>query len=143
MRGRTTDTAQGPAIGDGDPTPRRPSVAVSRMGDRIAYWATAVGVERWARVGAVALTPVMLSRQELADLAPLFATLAAYVLVTALAPRNRYLHAADLAIAAVVIVFAGPTGRRVPALRAGRRGRSRVARGATRRRRRRHRWRCC
>jgi signal transduction histidine kinase len=64
-------------------------------------------VERWARVGAVALTPLLLSRGELTLIAPLFATLATYVLVTALAPRNRLLHAADVLVAATVIVVAG------------------------------------
>lgn len=77
------------------------------MGDRIAYWATAVGVERWARVGAVALIPVLLSSQELTDRAALFATLAGYVLVTALARRNRYVRTADVLVAAFVIVMAG------------------------------------
>jgi signal transduction histidine kinase len=107
-RGRATDTAQAPAIGDdGEPRARRPAAAIARTGDRIAYWATAFGVERWARVGAVALTPVLLSSAELTERAGLFATLATYVLVTALAPRNRYLRTADLIVAALVIVFAG------------------------------------
>jgi signal transduction histidine kinase len=77
------------------------------VGDRVAYWASAVGVERWARVGAVALTPIMLSSQQLSDRAALFAALAGYVLVTALAPRNRYLRAADLVVAVFVILLAG------------------------------------
>jgi signal transduction histidine kinase len=77
------------------------------MGDRIAYWVTAVGVERWARVGAVALIPILLSSEELTVGAGLFATLAGYVLVTALAPRNRYLRTADLVVAASVILLAG------------------------------------
>jgi signal transduction histidine kinase len=82
-------------------------VALARVGDRVAYWATAVGVERWARLGAVALTPVMLSGEELRGQVALFASLATYVLVTALAPRNRYLHAADVIVAAAVILLAG------------------------------------
>lgn len=77
------------------------------MGDRIAFWATAVGVERWARVGAVAMIPILLSGAEITEQAVLFSTLAGYVLVTALAPRNRYLRTADLVVAAFVLVAAG------------------------------------
>jgi signal transduction histidine kinase len=66
-----------------------------------------VGVERWARLGAVALIPILLTSQDLTNTAGLFAALAGYVLVTALAPRNRYLRTADLMVAALVILVAG------------------------------------
>jgi signal transduction histidine kinase len=58
-------------------------------------------------VGSVALTPLMLSSQQLSERSTLFAALAGYVLVTALAPRNRLLRTGDLIVAVFVILFAG------------------------------------
>jgi signal transduction histidine kinase len=87
---------------------RQPPASVRRVGDRIAWWASAFGLERWARLGAVAVIPLLLPSPELRRFAPLFSALAAYVLLTALARRNHYLRAADLLAAAVVIAVAGP-----------------------------------
>lgn len=87
---------------------RQPPASVRRVGDRIAWWASAFGLERWARLGAVAVIPLLLPPDELRRLAPLFSALAAYVLLTGLARRNRYLRAADLLAAAVVIAVTGP-----------------------------------
>jgi signal transduction histidine kinase len=87
---------------------RQPPPSVRRIGDRIAWWASAVGLERWARLGSVAVIPLLLAPTDLRRLAPLFSALAAYVLLTALARRNQYLRAADLLAAALVIAVAGP-----------------------------------
>jgi signal transduction histidine kinase len=87
---------------------RQAPPAVRKVGDRIAWWASAVGLERWARLGAVAIVPLLLPPDTLRALAPLYSMLAAYVLVTALVRRNRFVRAADLLASAIVIVVAGP-----------------------------------
>lgn len=67
----------------------------------------ALGLERWARLVAVAVIPLLLPGQDLLTVGPLFPALAAYVLLTALLPRHRLLQGADLLVAAGVILFLG------------------------------------
>lgn len=67
----------------------------------------AFGVGRGARIGAVAVVPVLLADPNLLAAGPLFAGLAAYVLVTALLPRHRALQVADLLVAAALILLTG------------------------------------
>jgi signal transduction histidine kinase len=78
-----------------------------RVGDRLAVYSSSVGLERWARLGATAMVPVLLSESGRRALLPLLAGLSGYVLLTALIRRGRYLRAADLVVAAVVIALAG------------------------------------
>ncbi|MFP4636226.1 MAG: sensor histidine kinase [Nitriliruptoraceae bacterium] len=80
---------------------------LSRPGDRLAVYASAVGLERWARIAAVVITPLLLAERGFAAASVPLAGLAAYVLVTSLLPRNRYLRAADLLAAAALIAVAG------------------------------------
>lgn len=67
----------------------------------------AFGIGRGARLGAVAVVPLLLPDPGLFSGGPLFTALAAYVLVTALLPRHRALQVADLLVAAVLILVTG------------------------------------
>jgi signal transduction histidine kinase len=83
------------------------SSLLSRVGDLAAENVVAFGLERWARLGAVAAVPLLAPAAELREVAPLFAALAAYVLVTALARRDHRIRAADLVAAAAIIALTG------------------------------------
>lgn len=67
----------------------------------------AFGIGRGARLGAVAVVPLLLPDPGLFSGGPLFTGLAAYVLVTALLPRHRALQVADLLVAAALILVTG------------------------------------
>lgn len=67
----------------------------------------AFGVNRGARLGAVAIVPLLLPTAGLLGAGPLFAALATYVLVTALLPRHRALQVADLLVAAALVLVTG------------------------------------
>ena len=83
--------------------------AWQRLGDDLAGLISSVGLERGARLVAVALVPVFFVGEDLAYVVPLYTALIAYVLVTSFAPRNRFLRAADLAVAAALVVATGGT----------------------------------
>jgi signal transduction histidine kinase len=78
-----------------------------RAGDEIARVMSAVGLERSARLVAVALVPVFLDDDTVRQFVPLYTALIVYVLITSFAPRNRFLRAADLLVAAGLIVASG------------------------------------
>lgn len=78
-----------------------------RVGDRLAGVISSVGLERSARLVAVALVPIFFVTEDLVRVVPLYTALIAYVLVTSFAPRNRFLRAADLAVAAALVVATG------------------------------------
>lgn len=80
---------------------------VSRLGDGVARGVSALGLERSARLAAVAVVPLLLPDGGLVDHAPALAALSAYVLLTALAGRNRYLRATDLAVGAALLLVPG------------------------------------
>ena len=80
---------------------------LSRPGDRLAVYASSIGLERWARIAAVAISPLLLVERGFATAALPLLGLVVYVAVTSLVPRNRYLRAADLLAAAVLILLAG------------------------------------
>jgi signal transduction histidine kinase len=86
----------------GDTTPNR----WSRVGDRLAWYASAIGVERSARIASVLVVPVF-AAGEFFELRTLFAAVLAYVLVTAWAPRNEFVRAGDLVVATAVIMALG------------------------------------
>jgi len=67
----------------------------------------AFGLGRGARIGAVAVVPVLVPDPGLLTAGPLFPALAVYVLVTALLPRHRALQVADLLVAAALILLTG------------------------------------
>jgi signal transduction histidine kinase len=94
----------------------RPPVPATyaRLGDRVAGYILAMGIERWARLGAVAVVPIFLPRDQLGTFLPLFGILATYVLLTALARRNHIVRAADLLVASILIAATG--GQVVPFL---------------------------
>lgn len=78
-----------------------------RAGDEIARVTSSVGLERSARLVAVALVPVFLVSDTIARFVPIYTALIIYVLVTSFAPRNRFLRAADLVVGAALIVATG------------------------------------
>lgn len=78
-----------------------------RLGDDLAGLISSVGLERSARLVAVALVPVFFLTDELVRVVPLYTALIAYVLITSFAPRNRFLRAADIAVAAALVVATG------------------------------------
>ncbi len=80
---------------------------LSRPGDRLAVYASSIGLERWARIAAVAISPLLLVERGFATAALPLLGLVVYVAVTSLVPRNRYLRGADLLVAAALIVLAG------------------------------------
>ena len=80
---------------------------LSRPGDRLAVYASSLGLERWARIAAVAISPFLLVGRDVAAVALPLVGLVVYVAVTSLLPRNRYLRSADLLVAAALIVLAG------------------------------------
>jgi signal transduction histidine kinase len=86
---------------------RHTPTALRRAGDRVARWTTAIGLERSARLGSVAIIPLLLTRTGFHATELAFAGLAMYVLVTALAPRDRLLRRLDLVVAAIVIIATG------------------------------------
>jgi signal transduction histidine kinase len=91
-----------------------PSSRLARAGDRVAWYASSVGLERGARLGAVAAVPLLLAGGNFPQAWGLFGALAAYVLVTALAPRDYRLRSADLVVSAALIALTG--GQVVPFL---------------------------
>jgi signal transduction histidine kinase len=80
---------------------------LTRTGDRIAWYVSSVGFERWARLIAIAVIPLLPPDDGLAAIAPLFAALAVYVLATLVARRGPVLRTLDLVVAAGVIALAG------------------------------------
>lgn len=74
----------------------------SRAVDRLAFAASSMGLERWARLGSVAVVPLFLPGSS-SDVAPVYGALTAYVLLTALARRDRFVRGGDLVVAAAVI----------------------------------------
>lgn len=74
----------------------------SRAVDRLAYGASSMGLERWARLGSVAVVPLFLPGSS-RGVAPVYGALTAYVLLTALARRDRFVRGGDLVVAAAVI----------------------------------------
>ena len=88
-------------------SPSAPS-PLSRTADRVAWFASAVGLERWARLVAVLVVPVLLPRPLLEEYGLAVVALVAYVALTAAARRDRVLRAADLVVAAALIVAVGP-----------------------------------
>ncbi len=81
-----------------DPSARRRSWLVRGV--------VAFGLERGARLVAVAVVPLLLAVQDEPDRV-LFAVLATYVLLTALLPRNRLLQVADLLASAALVLWTG------------------------------------
>lgn len=69
--------------------------------------ASAIGLERGARLVAVAVVPLLLPDRTDPRWSLLFAGLAVYVLLTALTRRVPVLRAADIAVAAIVIAASG------------------------------------
>lgn len=88
------------AEGDGGPS------RVTTLVDRLAFAASAVGLERWARLVAVAVVPLFLPDAS-PEVTPVYGALTAYVLLTALARRDRYVRGGDLVVAAAVIAATG------------------------------------
>ena len=78
-----------------------------RLGDELAHLVALVGFARSARLIAVALVPVFFLLEDLGRTVPLYTALIGYVLVTSFVPRNRFLRAADLAVAAALVVATG------------------------------------
>ena len=81
--------------------------SLRRVGDEIARLTSAVGLERSARLVAVALVPVFLLDDTITRFVPVYTALIAYVLATSFSPRNRFLRAADIAVATALIVATG------------------------------------
>jgi signal transduction histidine kinase len=75
--------------------------------NRAARAASAVGLERGARLIAVAAAPLLMSDHTDVRWNLVFAGLASYVMLTALVRRTPLLRAADIAVAAAVIVLSG------------------------------------
>jgi signal transduction histidine kinase len=73
-----------------------------RLVDRLAYATSAIGLERWARLGSVAIVPLFLRDADGSTL-PVYGALTAYVLLTALARRDRFVRGGDLIVAAAII----------------------------------------
>ncbi len=78
-----------------------------RLGDELAHLVALVGFARSARLIAVALVPIFFVIEEVDRTVPLYTALIAYVLVTSFVPRNRFLRAADLAVAAALVAATG------------------------------------
>ncbi|WP_052667424.1 sensor histidine kinase [Nitriliruptor alkaliphilus] len=78
----------------------------SKVVDRLAYGASSLGLERWARLGSVAIVPLFLPDTG-TGIAPVYGALTAYVLLTALARRDRFVRGGDLVVAAAIIVATG------------------------------------
>lgn len=91
------------------PRGRRPDAPawLARPGNRIALGASAIGLERWARIGAVVVIPLLLVGDR-SGFGYLYLGLAGYVLLTGLARRDRYLRSADLMVSAALILLTGP-----------------------------------
>lgn len=110
----------GASPGDGARSGRGRSTTPPATGgptERLVWGAAAVGLERWARLGSVAVVPLLVAESDRGQLLPIFAALAGYVLLTALAPRNAFLRATDLlAAAAVTAVSAGNVAPFLPFL---------------------------
>ncbi|MEX1177801.1 MAG: ATP-binding protein [Nitriliruptor sp.] len=85
--------------------PAAPSLR-TRLVDRLAYLASSIGLERWARLGSVAVVPLFLQETD-ATIVPVYGALTAYVLLTALARRDRFVRGGDLLVAAAVIAATG------------------------------------
>jgi signal transduction histidine kinase len=82
--------------------PSTPPSPRSRTVDRLAYATSAIGLERWARLGSVAIVPLFLADADGSTI-PVYGALTAYVLLTALARRDRFVRGGDLVVAAAVI----------------------------------------
>lgn len=78
-----------------------------RIGDQLAHVVSLAGFARSARLIAVALVPVFFPLADVTRIVPLYTALIGYVLLTSFAPRNRFLRAADLAVAAGLVVATG------------------------------------
>ena len=78
-----------------------------RLGDELAHLVALVGFARSARLIAVALVPIFFVLEDVGRTVPLYTALIGYVLVTSFVPRNRFLRAADLAVAATLVVATG------------------------------------
>jgi signal transduction histidine kinase len=85
-----------------EPTPSPPE-GWTLVVDRLAYGASSLGLERWARLGSVAIVPLFLPNAG-DTTAPVYGALTAYVLLTALARRDRFVRGGDLLVAAAIIV---------------------------------------
>lgn len=84
---------------------RRRSRRSSRLGrwrGRIAYLAIGVGLERWARLAAVAVVPLLLPGTGF-RIVVIYGALTTYVLLTALARRDRFVRSGDLLVAVALI----------------------------------------
>lgn len=102
-----TERADGTVSPD-EPRSRGPSGKArwAAVVDRLALAASAVGLERWARLVAVAVVPLFLPDAG-PDITSVYGALAAYVLLTALARRDRFVRGGDLVVAAAVIAATG------------------------------------
>ena len=89
-------------VGAGSATGRSAAPVPGSVGDRLGWAAAALGLERWARLAAVAVMPLLISEADRPRLLPVFAVLAGYVLLTALANRRPALRAADVLMAAAM-----------------------------------------
>lgn len=87
---------------------------LSRLGDRVALYVSAVGVERWARIVSIAVVPLLQLDLDEPSMRLLYVALAAYVLVTAMVSRNEFVRSGDMLVATAVIV--GTQGDVVPFL---------------------------
>ncbi|MTV26828.1 sensor histidine kinase [Nitriliruptoraceae bacterium ZYF776] len=99
-------TGRGPGEGrsgveTGTQAPRRPR-ALPRWRERVAYLVIGVGLERWARLVAVALVPLFLPNAGV-RVAVIYGALATYVLLTALARRDRFVRSGDLLVSVALI----------------------------------------
>jgi signal transduction histidine kinase len=88
------------------PSSAAPASLRNRAIDRLAVAASSIGLERWARLGSVAVVPLFLQESD-AVVVPVYGALAAYVLLTALARRDRFVRGGDLLVAAAVIATTG------------------------------------
>lgn len=89
-----------------DPSSSTGASRWTRLVDRLAYAASSLGLERWARLGSVAIVPLFL-HDTAPGTAPVYGALTAYVLLTALARRDRFVRGGDLVVAAAVIAATG------------------------------------
>lgn len=85
---------------------RHPLALVRTVTRQLTATVVGIGLERWARLLAVALVPLLLREPDVAT-AVLQAVLTAYVLLTALAERTRFWRDADVLAALVLVVGTG------------------------------------
>ncbi len=89
-------------VGAGSAMSRSTAPVPDSVGERLVWAAAAIGLERWARLAAVAVMPLLIAEADRPRMLPVFALLAGYVLLTGLANRRPALRAADVLIAAAV-----------------------------------------